>query len=93
MHLQQCSRMTARLFLFAICLLFFLLKPEILAQSQDEPLKTQAVVRTNTRLVIVDVVATDTKGKPVKDLQPKDFSVFENGKQQKISDFAFHHPG
>jgi VWFA-related protein len=60
---------------------------------QDQSSHTLPVIKTNTRLVIVDVVATDAKGQPVKDLEPKDFSVFENGKQQKISDFAFHHPG
>jgi VWFA-related protein len=93
MHLPSFVRLTSRLaFLFAIFVLFSL-KPETWAQSQDEPLKSQEVVRTNTRLVIVDVVATDAKGQPVKDLEAKDFSAFENGKQQKISDFAFHHPG
>jgi VWFA-related protein len=59
---------------------------------QDQSSHTPPVIKTNTRLVIVDVVATDAKGQPVKDLEPKDFSVFESGKQQKISDFAFHHP-
>ncbi len=41
--------------------------------------------RTNTRLVMVDVVVTDKKGQPVTGLKAEDFTVEENGKKQKIS--------
>jgi len=41
----------------------------------------------------VDVVALDEKGQPVTDLQADDFTVLEDGKPQKISDFSFHRPG
>jgi VWFA-related protein len=92
MHEHGFARLTSGAFLFAIALLCSVRHESWAQQSQNEPLKSPAVVRTNTRLVIVDVVATDAKGQPVKDLEPKDFSVFENRKQQKISDFAFHHP-
>lgn len=69
-------------------------KTEILAQnSQEGAYQSKEILRTNTRLVVVDVVATDNKGQPVKDLQTQDFTVLENGTQQKISDFTFHHPG
>ena len=54
--------------------------------SQDSPLPT---VRTNTRLVVVDVVATDSKGNPVPELKAEDFTVLEDGKPQKISAFSF----
>src|SRR6476469_8945624 len=50
-------------------------------------------LRTNTRLVVVDVVATDSKGQPVSDLKASDFTVLEDGKPQKISGFNFEHPG
>jgi VWFA-related protein len=94
MPLRSLPRISSCLAFLLVIFLLLPIKDEILAQqAHNEPLKSQAVVRANTRLVIVDVVATDAKGQPVKDLEPKDFSVFENGKQQKISDFAFHHPG
>jgi VWFA-related protein len=94
MCLPRFARLASRLaFLFAIFLLCSAKHETWAQQSQDEALRSPEVVRTNTRLVIVDVVATDAKGQPVKDLEAKDFSAFENGKQQKISDFAFHHPG
>src|SRR5690349_11174332 len=50
------------------------------------------VFRSNTRLVILDVVATDDKGQPISDLKAEDFTVSENGDPQHISDFTFHHP-
>jgi VWFA-related protein len=53
---------------------------------QDQP---STVLRANTRLVVVDVVATNSKGEPVPDLKVEDFSVTEDGKPQKISAFSF----
>ena len=61
------------------------------AIAQDNESKT--VLKTNTRLVVVDVVATDAKGSPVSDLQSVDFTVLENGRPQKITNFSFQHPG
>jgi VWFA-related protein len=62
--------------------------PAILSAQQaaaDEPTIT---IRTNTRLVVVDVVVTDKKGQPVTGLKADDFTLEENGKKQKISIFV-----
>lgn len=61
-------------------------------QPQDV-VQSNQTLRTNTRLVVVDVVATDSKGQPVTDLKAADFTVLEDGKPQKISGFNFEHPG
>ena len=45
-------------------------------------------IRTNTRLVVVDVVVTHKNGQPVANLKPEDFTLEENGKKQKISVFV-----
>ncbi len=59
------------------------------AQQPTPPeVDTQDVVRITTNLVQVDVVVTKD-GKPVKDLQPEDFEIFEDGKQQAITNFSF----
>ena len=71
----------------AIVLIFLLLA---LATAQDEQSKT--TLKTNTRLVVVDVVATDAKGLPVEGLESIDFTILENGREQKISNFSFQHP-
>ncbi|HWF04071.1 MAG TPA: VWA domain-containing protein [Candidatus Angelobacter sp.] len=58
--------------------------PSISVQDQSP-----SVLRANTRLVVVDVVATNGKGEPVPDLKVEDFTVTEDGKPQKISAFSF----
>ncbi len=50
-------------------------------------------IRAETRVVLVDAVATDKKGKFVRDLTAKDFRVWEDGKEQKISGFSLESSG
>ena len=59
--------------------------------NQSQVVHSDEVLRTNTRLVVVDVVATDSKGQPVPDLKASDFTILEDGKPQKISGFNFEH--
>ena len=48
------------------------------------------VVKVNAELVLTNVVARDTKTHElVHDLTQKDFTVYENGKQQQIAAFDF----
>src|ERR1700757_5228561 len=62
-------------------------------QKGEVTYQSQTVLRATTRLVVLDVVALDEKGQPITDLQADDFTVLEDGKPQKISDFSFHQPG
>lgn len=50
-----------------------------------EPGKTR--LRITTRLVDVGVVALDKKGRPVTDLKPEDFEVYDNGQKQAVRYF------
>lgn len=47
------------------------------------------VIKTETRLVLVDAVVTDKKGGYIRDLTAKDFKVSEDRKEQTIKSFAF----
>jgi VWFA-related protein len=62
--------------------------------TTDHPqdvIHSDQTLRTNTRLVLVDVVATDSKGQSVPDFKADDFTLLEDGKPQKISSFNFEH--
>lgn len=75
--------------LFVIVTVFLTLIP---VRSQD---KTQTkkgsdeddIIKFNSNLVNLDVTVKDKKGKVVTDLKPEDFTVIENGVNQKIEFF------
>jgi len=46
------------------------------------------VIKTETNLVLVDVIATDKKGDYIKDLEKNDFHVFEDDAEQPIASFS-----
>ncbi len=76
---------------FLLLFLFGFL-PNSIAQTApgtQAPSKSSTVLRATTRLVVVDVVATDDKGSPITDLKLEDFVVLEDGKPQTISNFSF----
>jgi len=56
---------------------------------KESTYQSSTVLRATTRLVVIDVVATDSKGEPVPGLKAEDFSVLEDGKPQKIGGFTF----
>ena len=51
--------------------------------SQSAFIQSDKVLRSNTRLVVVDVLASDGNGQPLSDLKVEDFSLQENGRPQK----------
>ena len=44
--------------------------------------------RINARLVDVNVVALDKKGRPITDLKPEDFEVYDDGVKQNVHSFG-----
>lgn len=62
------------------------------AAAQDQqplPPTPTTVIRTETRVVLVDAVVTDKKNNYVHDLNQKDFKVWEDEKTQSITSFSF----
>ena len=59
------------------------------AARAQAPADSGAVIRTETKLVLVDAVVTDKKGDYVHDLEAKDFKVWEDNKEQQIKSFSF----
>lgn len=62
------------------------------AKTSQEPSAEEVdegdVVRVETQLVSVPAVVTNSAGRPVPGLRAENFLLFENGQQQKISNFA-----
>jgi VWFA-related protein len=54
------------------------------AGQEPAPLST---FRASTLHVTVDVIATDASGRLVRDLSAEDFTVLQDGRRQKLSDF------
>jgi VWFA-related protein len=73
----------------AAALILNLFAGPVVLSAQEPPADVPAItIRTNTRLVVVDVVVTDKKGQPVTGLKAENFTVEENGKKQKVSIFV-----
>ena len=45
------------------------------------------MIRVETNEVMIDVVARDKKGRPVRDLRPDEIEIYEDGVRQKVAGF------
>ncbi len=67
--------------------------PPALAQTTERATvpstesQTPFQLKVSSNLVVVRVVVRDAEGKPVEDLQREDFKLFDQGKEQSISQF------
>src|SRR5919106_1025571 len=57
--------------------------PATQADAQRQP-----TFKTAINFVRVDVIVSDGKGNPVLDLKPEEFTVYEDGKLQKVETFT-----
>jgi VWFA-related protein len=62
------------------------------SSAQQSVVAPLPVFKVKTRMVVIDVVAQDSKGKPISDLKREDFTVLEDGKAQSLRIFNFQHP-
>jgi VWFA-related protein len=65
-----------------------LLNPAFAQTNDKAPEPSEFVIKKIIRLVEVDVIATDTKGKRVSGLKREDFALTDNGSPEKISFFS-----
>lgn len=64
---------------------FMVLMPA--AQQPPATQPSQAVIRTGTQEVLLDVIVRDRKGKTVRDLTPDEIEVYDEGVKQKVTGF------
>jgi Ca-activated chloride channel family protein len=55
--------------------------------DDDAELIDEEVVRVDTDIVMVDVSVTDAEGRPVRNLRPEDFKIYEDDVERPISFF------
>jgi len=63
--------------------------PATAAEPAVQKQQNGPAVRSETRLVRVDVIVTDKKGNYIHDLSAKDFKVYDDNKQQEVANFSF----
>ena len=63
--------------------------PTATPPQEPEDYSDDDVVRITTNLVQVDLVVTDGKGNQVTNLTQDDFEIYEEGKQQPITNFSW----
>jgi VWFA-related protein len=72
---------------------FYALSITVRSQTPAAPADNSPFVfKTSSRLVVVDVVATNGKGEPVTDLKADDFVLSEDGHPQTVRSFSFQQP-
>jgi VWFA-related protein len=62
--------------------------PAVAARPTGDEVDEGDVVRVETQLVSVPAVVTNKSGRPLTGLRAENFVLFENGQQQKITNFA-----
>ncbi len=95
------SVLTCRKFIPALgFLLFAFCFAQFPVRAQDSPQPPAAaeqsaatapvpVIKTESRIVLVDAVVRDKKGNYIRDLSQQDFRVYEDNKEQAIASFSF----
>ena len=61
---------------------------EDLIDRTDTGTEPAISLRVTTRMVVLDVIATEKDGTPIPDLQPKDIQLLEDGRPQKVKLFS-----
>jgi VWFA-related protein len=58
------------------------------ASGSEQAVQSNTVIKTESRVVLVDAVVTDKKGHYITDLTQGDFKVYEDNKEQSITSFS-----
>jgi VWFA-related protein len=82
------QRLSSRLLICLFVMTVASLRMAVSQGNKETQKKQDETVRLETRLVTLDVIVKDKKGKRVTDLKAEDFSVFEDGVAQKVEFFS-----
>ncbi|HXF14082.1 MAG TPA: VWA domain-containing protein, partial [Terriglobales bacterium] len=57
--------------------------------TNEQPASQATVFKAQTKLVLVDSIVTDKKGNYIRDLQQKNFRIWEDNKEQEVKSFSY----
>jgi hypothetical protein len=69
---------------FLLCLILSQFSFHLFSQTQEKPLRHEVEVV----LIEIPLYVIDKEGNPIKDLNPEEVSLYENGIEQKITHFV-----
>src|SRR2546421_4775516 len=93
--MQRLRQQSSSMPISAIFVSAFLLSTLTAAHAQQTEATADGpatVVKATTHLVLVDVIADDGHGHPVTDLKQEDYTITEDGKDQKVRSMVFQQP-
>lgn len=83
-------RLTLLLFAFFLVIpAAFSQEQKILAPPRQQQQSAPTVMHANVNLVVIDAEVTDRSGSPIRGLRADQFTLLEDGKQQKILSFVY----
>ena len=62
-------------------------RPRRVIPPDIQPADPEDVLRVDTDIVLVDAMVTDAQGQPVRNLQAKDFKLYEDGQERSVAFF------
>lgn len=90
---QRLKRGVAALSLTLFCCVAATAQQQAASQASPTPsasVQNKTTIKTKVREVVLDVVVADHKNHPVAGIRQEEFSVFEDGKSQRIISFEAH---
>jgi VWFA-related protein len=57
------------------------------SSAKQEPVTSPVIFGAQSSLVLLDIVVRDKKGRPVRDLEPKEVQVYEDGERRDLTAF------
>lgn len=75
--------------LIAICFSTLTFGQDKSPPPTEEQKTEEDIIRISSRLVLVDTLVLDNKGRQITDLSADDFEIYQDGKLQEITNFAY----
>src|SRR5438552_3774381 len=88
MERKRTMKTSNRVVCFCVSAIALSFAPASYGQQNPTAPSQATAIRKTSEEVLLDVVVRDKKGRPVNNLKPEDFQIFNNGKQKQI--IAFH---